>query len=69
MEHNEWNPWNMLKDWIVHRMHYIATCKELLYDDLESCEFHAATNPFGIVEPIFSTIIWDSLEDDVMDGE
>ena len=69
VENNEWNDWTLLKDRIVHRMDDIATCNELLYDNPESYEFHAATNPFGIVEPILSTIVWDSLEDDVMDYE
>ena len=61
------NPWNMLKHRIVHQMDDIATCKELLYDDPQSFEFHPSPDHLGISEPILDTIGWESLLDNVMD--
>ena len=63
------NPWSMLKHRIVHRMDDIATCKELLYDDPQSIEFHPSPDHLGNSEPILNTIVWESLEDNVMDGK
>ena len=69
VEIDEWNDWTMLKDRIVHRMDDIPTCKELLYDDPQSFEFHPSSDSLGSIVPIIETIGWESLEEDVMEGK
>ena len=61
--------WPMLEHRIVHRMDNIVTCKELLYDDPQSFEFHPSSDSLGSIVPIIETIGWESLEEDVMEGK
>ena len=64
-----WMRWYMLKHRIVHRMDNIVTCKELLYDNPHSFEFHPSPDSLGSIVPIIDTIGWESLEDNVMEGK
>ena len=59
----------MLKDWIVHRMDDIATCKELLCDNPRTYEFRQNPVPWMASNTVEDKIFWKCLEDNVMDGK